>query len=161
MFLKPDVDVNIVGPQVHVVYAGEVPGGEGACSAFQVSVSLVTTDADRLAVEPRTWPNAGPKVPRGQPVQVQQRQHLSDLRVLRAHGGKPRRTGFRSPVSGSMRRSLTRGAVTPTPRRRRSASPTVGGSRCAPPAADLLMVLGVLKAADFDDRSRSAPTSNA
>jgi len=48
-------------------------------------------------------------------VQVQQRQHLADLRVLRAHGGRIAELNrFRSPVSGSVRLSSTRGAVTST-----------------------------------------------
>jgi hypothetical protein len=48
-------------------------------------------------------------------MQVQQRQHLGDLRVFRAHGGKiAEENRFRSPVSGSVRLSLTRRTVTST-----------------------------------------------
>ena len=48
-------------------------------------------------------------------MQVQQRQDLGDLRVLRAHGGKiADENRCRSPVTGSVRLWLTRGAVTST-----------------------------------------------
>ena len=48
-------------------------------------------------------------------MQVEQGQHLGDLRGLAAHGGKIAEANrFRSPVSGSVRLSLTRGAVTST-----------------------------------------------
>jgi hypothetical protein len=55
------------------------------------------------------------EVPAGQPVQVEQRQHLADLRGLAAPGGRTAEENRRrSPVSGSTRRSLTRGAITST-----------------------------------------------
>jgi hypothetical protein len=48
-------------------------------------------------------------------VQVQHRQHIGHLRVLRAHGGKIAELNrIRSPVSGSARLSFTRGAETST-----------------------------------------------
>jgi len=48
-------------------------------------------------------------------MQVRQRQHLGDLRGLPRHGGKiVEENRFRSPVTGSVRLSLTRGTVTST-----------------------------------------------
>jgi hypothetical protein len=48
-------------------------------------------------------------------MQVQQRQHLGDLRVFHAQAGKiAEQNRFRSPVTGSARLSLTRGTVTST-----------------------------------------------
>jgi hypothetical protein len=48
-------------------------------------------------------------------VQAGQGQYLSDLGVLRAHGGKiAEENRFRPPLSGSMRLPLTRGTVTST-----------------------------------------------
>jgi hypothetical protein len=57
----------------------------------------------------------GHEVPARQPVQVQQRQHLRHLRGLARHGGKIAELNrLRSPVTGSVRLSFTRGAVTST-----------------------------------------------
>jgi hypothetical protein len=69
------------------------------CSACQVSVSLVIVAAERPLVEPRNCPSAGPEVLRREPVQVQQRQHLLDLRGL----ARPRRQDRRReplPLAG-------------------------------------------------------------
>jgi len=55
------------------------------------------------------------EVPARQPVQVQQRQHLTDLRRLASHGGKiAEENRIRWPLAGSVRWSFTRGAVTST-----------------------------------------------
>jgi hypothetical protein len=46
-------------------------------------------------------------------VQVQQRQHLADLEVLGAHGGRiAEENRIRCPVSGSVRLLFTGGALT-------------------------------------------------
>ncbi len=55
-----------------------------------------------------------PEVGRGQPVQIQQRQHLGHPRATCATrpAGSPRRTAPARPVASSTRLSLTRGART-------------------------------------------------
>ena len=85
------------------------------CSAFQVSVSLVITDADSPAELPRNWPSAGTKSPVDSPCRYSSGNTSVIFGVLRHHGGRIAEENLaRSPVSGSTRRSLTRGARTST-----------------------------------------------
>src|SRR5258708_12880912 len=87
-----------------------------AASAFHVSVSLVITEDDRPADEPRNWPSAGTKSPDDRPCRYSSGSTSASCGVLRAHGGKIAEENLiRPPVAGSVRLSLTRGAATPTP----------------------------------------------
>ena len=71
------------------------------------------TAADRPAEEPRNWPSAGTKSPDDRPCRYSSGSTSVIFGVLRAHGGKiAEENRFRSPVSGSVRLSLTRGTVT-------------------------------------------------
>src|SRR6266702_8821429 len=86
-----------------------------AASAFHVSVSLVITEEDRPAGEPRNWPSAGAKSPEDRPCRYSSGSTSVTCGVLRAHGGKIAEENLiRPPVPGSVRLSLTRGAVTST-----------------------------------------------
>ena len=60
-------------------------------------------------------PERGHEVPRRQAVQVQRGSTSLICGVLRAHGGRIAELNrFRPPLAGSVRLSLTRGAVTST-----------------------------------------------
>jgi len=84
-------------------------------SAFHVSVSFVITEADRPAPVPRNWPSAGAKSPEDRPCKYSNGSTAVTCGVLRAHGGKiAEENRARSPLAGSVRLSLTRGAVTST-----------------------------------------------
>src|SRR5262249_32142268 len=86
-----------------------------AASAVHVSVSLVTVDDDSPAGEPGNWPSAGTKSPLDSPCRYSPGSTSDTCGVLRAHGGKiAEENRIRSPVSGSVRLSFTRGAVTAT-----------------------------------------------
>ena len=85
------------------------------CSAFHVSVSLVIVEADSPFALPRNCPSAGTKSPDESPCRYSSGNTSPIFGVLRAHGGKiDDENRCRSPVSGSTRLSLTRGAVTST-----------------------------------------------
>jgi hypothetical protein len=76
---------------------------------------LVITEADRPAEEPRNWPSAGPKSPEDSPCRYSSGNTSLIFGVFRHQGGRIAEVNLaRSPVSGSTRRSLTRGAVTST-----------------------------------------------
>lgn len=93
--------MDAVRPHVDVVHPGQVPGGEGALLAFQVSVSLVITDADSPAEEPRNRPNAGTKSPLDRPCRYTSGSTSVTFGVFRAHGGKiAEENRFRSPLAG-------------------------------------------------------------
>jgi hypothetical protein len=84
-------------------------------SAFQDSVSLVIVAADRPAALPRNSPRAGTKSPLDSPCRYSSGSTSVIFGVFRAHGGRiAEENRRRSPVSGSVRLSLTRGAVTST-----------------------------------------------
>jgi len=86
-----------------------------AASALQVSVSLVTVEADSPACEPRNCPSAGTKSPDDRPCRYSSGSTSLICGVLRAHDGKIAELNrIRSPVAGSVRLSFTRGAVTST-----------------------------------------------
>jgi hypothetical protein len=85
------------------------------CSAFQVSVSLLITGADRPAELPRNWPSAGTKSPVDSPCRYSSGSTSVIFGVLRHQAGRIAEANrARCPVSGSIRRSLTRGATTST-----------------------------------------------
>jgi hypothetical protein len=78
-------------------------------------VSRVITAAGSPAGEPRNWPGAGTKSPLDSPCRYSSGSTSVIFGVLRAHGGTiAEENRFRSPVSGSVRLSLTRGTVTST-----------------------------------------------
>src|SRR6516225_4186047 len=88
---------------------------KAAASAVHVSVSLVTVEADSPACEPRNWASAATKSPDDSPCRYSSGSTSLICGVLRAHGGKIAELNrIRSPVAGSVRLSLTRGAVTST-----------------------------------------------
>ena len=73
------------------------------------------TAADSPAAEPRNWPRAGTKSPLDSPCRYSSGSTSVTFGVLRAHRGKiAEENRIRSPVAGSVRLSLTRGAVTTT-----------------------------------------------
>ena len=73
------------------------------------------TGPDNPAAEPRNWPRAGTKSPLDRPCRYSSGSTSVTFGVLRAHGGKiAEENRFRSPDAGSVRLSLTRGAVTST-----------------------------------------------
>jgi hypothetical protein len=75
----------------------------------------VITAADSPAEEPRNWPSAGTKSPVDRPCRYSSGSTSVTFGVLRAHGGKiAEENRLRSPVTGSVRLSFTRGAVTST-----------------------------------------------
>src|SRR6516164_6879254 len=86
-----------------------------AASAVHVSASLVTVDDDSPACEPGNWPSAGTKSPLDSPCRYSSGSTSVIFGVFRAHGGKiAEENRFRSPLTGSVRLSLTLGAVTST-----------------------------------------------
>ncbi len=82
VLLQPDVHVDPVGPQVDVVHAGQVPGGEGAL----LGLPGLGQPGDHRRRQPggraQELAQRGHEVPGRQAMQVQQRQHLGDLRGL-------------------------------------------------------------------------------
>ena len=73
------------------------------------------TGADRPAPLPRNWASAGTKSPVESPCRYSSGSTSVTCGVLRAHAGKIAELNrARSPVAGSARLSLTRGAVTST-----------------------------------------------
>src|SRR3974390_2749410 len=86
-----------------------------AASALHVSVSLVTVEDDSPACEPRKCPRAGTKSPDDRPCRYSSGSTSLICGVFRAHGGRIAELNrIRSPEAGSVRLSLTRGAVTST-----------------------------------------------
>ncbi len=86
-----------------------------AASAFQVPVSFVTVEDDSPVPVPRNWLSAGTKSPEDSPCRYSSGSTSVTCGVLRAHGGKTAEENrIRCPLSGSVRLSLTRGAVTST-----------------------------------------------
>ncbi len=84
-----------------------------AASAVHVSVSFVTVEDDSPAPVPRNWPSAGTKSPEDSPCRYSSGSTSVTCGVLRAHGGKiAEENRIRCPLPGSVRLSLTRGAVT-------------------------------------------------
>jgi hypothetical protein len=73
----------------------------------------VITAADSPADEPRNWPRAGTKSPDDRPCRHSSGSTSVIFGIFRAHDGTiAEENRFRSPVSGSVRLSLTRGTVT-------------------------------------------------
>jgi hypothetical protein len=73
----------------------------------------VITEADSPAAEPRNCPSAGTKSPVDSPCRYSSGSTPVTFGVLRAQAGKiAEENRARSPVTGSVRLSFTRGAVT-------------------------------------------------
>jgi hypothetical protein len=76
---------------------------------------LVITAGDRPAELPKNWPSAGTKSPDESPCRYSSGSTSVIFGVRRHHGGRiAEENRRRCPVSGSVRRSLTRGATTST-----------------------------------------------
>ena len=99
MLFQADVDVHAVDPQVHVVHIGQVPGSEGALLGPPGLGQLGDHRAGQARGGAEELPQRGPEVTRGHPVQVQQRQHLIDLRSLATPRRQDRRGELR-PLPG-------------------------------------------------------------
>jgi hypothetical protein len=99
VLFQANVDVDAVDPQVDVVHTRQIPVGEGALLGFPGLGQL----RDHRCREPgraaQELAQRGHEVPGREPVQVQQRQHLGDLRGLAAPGGQDRR-GEPSTLAG-------------------------------------------------------------
>jgi hypothetical protein len=86
-----------------------------AASSCHCAVSRVTVDADRPAVEPRNCSNAGTKSPEDRPCRYSSGSTSATCGDFLAHAGRiAEENRHRSPVSSSMRLSLTRGCRTGT-----------------------------------------------
>ena len=78
-------------------------------------VSRVIVAADKPAADPRNCSNAGPKSLLDKPCKYSSGSTSATCGDLRAHAGRiAEQNRRRSPVSASMRLSLTRGAFTGT-----------------------------------------------
>ena len=104
-----------IGPQADIVHGRQVPGRERAL----LSLPGLGEPGDHRRRQPcrgaQELAEDGHEVAAGQAVQIQQRQHLRDLRCL----PRPRRQDRRGepyPLAGGqvVRLSLTRGTVTST-----------------------------------------------
>jgi hypothetical protein len=79
---------------------------------FQTSQSFVITGADRPGELPRNYPSAGTKSPLDSPWRLSSGNTSVIFGVLRHQGGRiAEENRQHSPVCGSVRRSLTRGAI--------------------------------------------------
>lgn len=88
--LQANVEVDAVGPHIHVVDLGEVAVHEGG----MVGLPLLGQPGDRGRGQPgrasKELLQRGHEVARGQAVQVEQRKNLADLRALAAPGRQDR-----------------------------------------------------------------------
>lgn len=114
-FLQADIEVDAGGPHIHVVDLREVAVHERGV----VGLPLLGQPRDRCRRQPgrtaKELLQRGHEVAGGQAVQIEQRQHLADLRALAAPGGRiAEENRLRSPVSSSTRLPFTRGAFTST-----------------------------------------------
>jgi hypothetical protein len=92
-------------------------------------VSRVITEADGPAAEPKNSSIAGTKSPEDRPCRYSSGSTSATFELFRHHGGRiSDRKRTRSPVAGSTRLSLTRGAATSITQPRWS--PTAAGERC-------------------------------
>jgi hypothetical protein len=140
--LEADLEVDPVDPQVDVVGALQRALPERRGVVCHWPVSRVTVAADRPGPGAEELLPRRAEVAAGQVVQVQQRQHLGNLRGLPGPRGQDcRGERLRSPVASSMRLSLTRGART-APRPPPWPPPAAAGSRCGPPAVTRLVEPG-------------------
>jgi hypothetical protein len=91
VLLEADVDVDAVGPQVDVVHARQAPAGERLLLALPGLGQLRDHRRGQAGRAAEELPERGYEVPGRQAVQVEQRQHLGDLRGLAAPGRQDRR----------------------------------------------------------------------
>ena len=115
VLLESDVDVDAVGPQVHVVHAGEVAFGEGTLLGLPGLGELGDRRRRQALRAAEGLPERGHAIPLDSPCRYSSGSTSPIFGVLRAHGGRiAEQNRCRSPVSESMRLSLTRGACTAT-----------------------------------------------
>jgi hypothetical protein len=101
LFVQPDVEVDAVGPHVHVVDPGQVAGGEGFGLVLPRPDESGDDRAGQACGGTQELLQCRREIQAGQAVQVQQRQHLVDLRALPAprrqdrRGEPPTLTGHR------------------------------------------------------------------
>jgi len=95
VLFQSDVDVDPVRPQVHIVHTGQIPLAERALFCLPPLGQLRDHRPRQALAAAQKLPERGHEIPRRQAVQVQQRQHLGDLRRLarpgrQDHRGEPR-----------------------------------------------------------------------
>src|SRR6266567_2003291 len=109
---EADVHVDAVGPDVHVIDAGQVPGHERGGLGVPRRGELGDHRGGQAAGEPRNWPSAGTKSPQDRPCRYSSGSTSVTFGVLRAQAGRiAEENRARCPVTGSVRLSFTRGAV--------------------------------------------------
>jgi hypothetical protein len=91
VLLEADVDVDPVGPQIHVVHLGQVPCCVRALFGLPGLGQLRDHRRRQAGGRAEELPQRGHEVPAREPVQIQQRQYLGDLRGLAAPGRQDRR----------------------------------------------------------------------
>lgn len=91
MLLQADVDVHTVDPQVDVVDARQVAGGEGALLGLPLLGQPGDHRREQAGVRAQELPQSRHEVPAGQAARVQQRQHRADGRGLARPGRQDRR----------------------------------------------------------------------
>jgi hypothetical protein len=82
VLLQPDIHVDPIRPHVDIVRGGQVPGGEGALLGLPLLRQLRDHRRGQPGGRAQELAERRNEVAAGQPVQVKQRQHLSDLRCL-------------------------------------------------------------------------------
>jgi hypothetical protein len=87
VFLQPDVDMNAVRPQIYIVHIRQIALSEGALLGLPLLGQLRDHRRRQAFRRAEKLAQGGHEVPARQAVQVQQRQHLGDLRGL----ARPRR----------------------------------------------------------------------
>jgi hypothetical protein len=99
VLLQADVDVDAVDPQVDVVHVRQIPFAEAALLALPGLGQLRDHRRGQSRRAAQELPQRGHEVARGQPVQIEQRQHLGDFRGLAAPRRQDRR-GEPGPLTG-------------------------------------------------------------
>jgi hypothetical protein len=112
-FLQADVDVDPVRPQIHIIHSRQIAFAERALLGLPLLGQLRDHRPRQALRRAKELPQRGHEVPRRETMQVEQRQHLGDLRGL----PRPRRQDRRGePLALARIRvdtlSFTRGAVT-------------------------------------------------
>jgi hypothetical protein len=90
VFFQTDVDVHAISPQVDVVHPCQVPVGEGALLGLPLLGELGDHGCGQARGRAEELAEGRHEVTRGQAVQIQQRQHLGDLRGLARPGRQDR-----------------------------------------------------------------------
>lgn len=102
-----------IDPHIHVVGAGNERSWNARASSYQCVVSRVIVAGDKPASEPRNCSNAGAKSEDDRPCRYNSGNTSTTRGDFRDQAGKSTDANrFRSPVTGSVRLSLIRGART-------------------------------------------------